>query len=122
MPFSQPRSWRAVAGINNSVLLSKCDRADLPVCPSQILFSGQWGQEDCVDASTPAELVEKRRKGGSEKRSIDGVERKRREKTLDGSPMEASLRGMVEVQSESNVGRVSLQEAAEKGGPWPFIL
>jgi hypothetical protein len=70
-----------------------------------------------VDASTPTELVEKRRKGGSEKRSNDGVERERREKILDGSPMEASLRGMVEVQSASSVGRVSLQEAEEKGGP-----
>jgi hypothetical protein len=50
-----------------------------------------------VDALTPAELVEKRRKEGSEKRSNDGVEQKRREKTLDGSPMEASLRGMMKV-------------------------
>jgi hypothetical protein len=74
-----------------------------------------------VDASTPAELVEKR-KGGLEKRSNDGVQRKRGEKTLDGSPMEASLRGMVEVHSASIVGRVPLQEAGEKGGPWPFIL
>jgi hypothetical protein len=75
-----------------------------------------------VDASTLTELVEKRRKGGSEKRSNDRVERKRRAKTLDGSLMEASLHGMVEVQSESSVGRISLQEAAEKGGPWSFIL
>jgi hypothetical protein len=29
---------------------------------------------------------------------------------------------MAEVQSESSVRRVSLQEAGEKGGPWPFIL
>jgi hypothetical protein len=36
--------------------------------------------------------------------------------------MEASLRGMVEVQSASSVGRVSLQEAGEKRRPWPFIL
>ena len=74
-----------------------------------------------MEGSTPAELEEKRRKGGSEKRSNDGVERKRSGKTLDGSPMEASLRGMVKVQSASSVGRVALQEAGEKGGPWPFI-
>jgi hypothetical protein len=52
-----------------------------------------------MDALTPVKLVEKRRKGGSEKRSSDGVERKRREKTLDGLLIEASLRGIVEVQS-----------------------
>ena len=75
-----------------------------------------------MDTSTPAGLVEKRRQGGSEKRSNDGVERKRREKTLNGSPIEASLRGMVEVQSAISVARVSLQEAREKGEPWPFIL
>jgi hypothetical protein len=68
------------------------------------------------------ELIKKRRKEGSKKRSNDEVERKRRVKTLDGSLMKASLRGMVEVQSESSVGRVSLQEAREKGGPWPFML
>ena len=50
-----------------------------------------------MDASTQAELVEKRREGGWEKRSNGGVERKRREKILDGSPMEASLYEMVEV-------------------------
>ena len=44
MPFSQPRSWRAIAGVKDSVLLSMCDRADLPVCPSRILFGGQRGQ------------------------------------------------------------------------------
>ena len=73
-----------------------------------------------MDASTPAELVEKR-KGGLEKRSNDGIQRKRGGKTLDGSPIEASLRGMVEVHSASIVGRVPLQEAGEKGGPSPFI-
>lgn len=36
--------------------------------------------------------------------------------------LEASLRGMVEVQSASSVGQGSLQEVGEKGGPWPFIL
>ena len=44
MPFSQSHSWQAVAGVDDSVLLSKCDRADLPVCPSRILFGGQRGQ------------------------------------------------------------------------------
>jgi hypothetical protein len=75
-----------------------------------------------VNTSTPAELIEKRRKGGLKKRSNNEVERKRREKTLDGSLIEASLRGMMKIQSASSVGRVSLQEAGEKGGPWPFIL
>lgn len=76
-----------------------------------------------VDAFTVAELVEKRKQRGSEKRSNNGVERKRREKTLlDGSPIEASLRGIVKARSASSVRRVSLEKAAEKGGPWPFIV
>ena len=50
-----------------------------------------------MNALTSTELIEKRRKGGSERRSNDGVEQKRRAKTLDGSSMETSLRGMVEI-------------------------
>jgi hypothetical protein len=75
-----------------------------------------------VNSLTSAKLIKKRRKGELKKRSNNRVERKRREKTLDGSLMKASLREMVEVQSVSSVGRVSLQEAGEKRGSWPFIL
>ncbi len=113
--FSQPCSWPVVVSVNDSVLLSTYDRAGLPVCPSRILFGRQRGQWDCVDASTPTELVEKRRKGGSEKRSNDGVEGKRRDKTLDGSPMKESLQGIVKAQSASSVGRVFFAEGQREG-------
>jgi hypothetical protein len=55
-----------------------------------------------------AELTEKRRKEGLEKSSKDGIERKRRVKTLDSSLIEVSLRGIAEVESESSVRRISL--------------
>ena len=60
-------------------------------------FRQSKGTVGLLDASMQTELVEKRREGRSEKRSNSRVERKRREKILDGLPIETRLYGMVEV-------------------------
>lgn len=79
-----------------------------------------------MDATTPAELVEKmRRPGGSKKRFLKRRSRPK-EKTLDDWLIEVGLGRNIEAQSASSLGQgwflCRRPKVKDAGEPWLFIL